>query len=118
MSGAAQARVDRRGNGATIGMAEHDEERRVEVATRVLQAGGDFRRQDISRDADDEQFTEAGIEDQFRRHSGIAATQDRGVGMLPFRELGQDFLLHRGESRSAGDKSFVACLESLQRFVG
>ena len=49
-----------------------------------------------------------GVEDQLRRHPRIAATQDRGVGMLALGEIGEDLLLHRGESRGPGDESFVA----------
>jgi len=38
-----------RGDSAAIRVTEHDKERRLQVATRVLQASRDFRRQDISR---------------------------------------------------------------------
>ena len=38
--------------------------------------------------------------------------------MLALREIGEDFLLHRGESRGAGDESFVPCFEAQQCFVG
>jgi len=47
-----------------------------------------------------------GIEDQLRRHARIAAAQDRRVGMLPPREVGEDFLLHGREARGAGDERF------------
>jgi hypothetical protein len=44
-------------------VAEDDEERRLQMAARVLQAPRDFRRYHISRDADDEQLAKAGVED-------------------------------------------------------
>jgi hypothetical protein len=45
------------------------------------------------------------------------ANEDRGVGMLAFRQVGEDFLLHRREARSAGDESLIARLQTLQRLV-
>jgi hypothetical protein len=99
---AAQPRVDRCGYSAAIRMAEHDEKRRAQMPPRVLQAPRDFRREDISRDADDEQVTQPGVENQLRRYPGITATQDRGMRMLPLGEFSENFLLHLGKPRRAG----------------
>jgi len=54
-----------------------------------------------------------GIEDQLRRHARIAAAQDRHVGMLPPREVGEDFLLHGREARGAGDERSFPALRRL-----
>jgi len=54
-----------------------------------------------------------GIEDQLRRHARIAAAQDRRVGMLPPREVGEDFLLHGREARGAGDERSFPALRRL-----
>ena len=112
------ARVDRCGDSAAIRVAEHDEKRRVQMPARVLQAPRDFRREDISRDADDEQLAKAGVEDQLGRHPGVAATEDGGIRMLALKEICEDLLLHGGESRGPGDEPFIACFEAQQCFVG
>jgi hypothetical protein len=44
----------------------------------------------------------------------VAATEDHGIGMLAFRQVGEDFLLHRGKARSAGDESLIAGLQALR----
>ena len=49
-----KVRIERGVNGTAICVAEDDEERRLQMAARVLQAPRDFRRYHISRDADDE----------------------------------------------------------------
>ena len=115
---AVQPAVDRHGNGAAAGVSEHDEEWRLQMAPGVLQAPCDFRRHHIPRDADDEQLAKTRFEDQLRRHARIAAAQDRRVGMLPPREVGEDFLLHGREARGAGDEAFVSGLEAVECLVG
>src|SRR4030095_5350336 len=100
---AAQPGFDRCRYSTAIRMAEHDEEQRLQMPPRILQTPSDFRRQDISRDADDEQLAESGVENQLRRYSGITATQDRRIGVLPLCEISEDLLLHRGKSRRACD---------------
>jgi hypothetical protein len=112
------ARVDRSGDCAAICVAEDDEERRLQMAARVLQAPRDFRRDHISRDADDEQLTKSGVEDQLGWHPGVAATEDGGVRVLALKEICEDLLLHGGESRRPGDESFIARFEAQQCFVG
>ena len=115
---AMDARVDRCGDCAAICVAEDDEERRLQMAARVLQAPRDFRRYHISRDADDEQLAKAGVEDQLGWHPGVAATEDGGIRMLALKEICEDLLLHGRESRGPGDESFIARFEAQQCFVG
>jgi hypothetical protein len=115
---AMDARVDRCGDCAAICVAEDDEERRLQMAARVLQAPRDFRRYHISRDADDEQLAKAGVEDQLGWHPGVAATEDGGIRMLALKEICEDLLLHGGQSRGPGDESFIARFEAQQCFVG
>ena len=115
---APQPRVDRCGYSAAIRVAEHDEKGSVQMTARILQAARDLRREHISRDADDEQLAEAGIENQLRRYPRITATQDRGIGTLSLCEFSENFFLHRGKSRPAGDKPRVALFQALQGFVG
>ena len=104
--------VDRRGDGTAIRVAEHEEERRLQMATRVLQASCDFRRNHVSRNADDEQFAEAGSENQLGRNPRIAATQNGRVGMLAFCEIGENFFLRGREMRRPGDESLIARFEA------
>ena len=115
---AAQPRVDGCGYSAAVRVAEHDEKGRVQMAARILQAACDFRRQHISRYADDEQLTESGIENQLCWHARITATQNRRVGTLPLDEISEDLLLHRRKCRRACDKSRVALFQPLEGVVG
>ena len=115
---AMDARVDRCGDCAAICVAEDDEERRLQMAARVLQAPYDFRRYHISRDPDDEQVTKAGIEDQLGWHAGVAATENGGIRMLALKEICEDLLLHGGESRGPGDKPRVPRFQALQGVAG
>ena len=46
-------------------VAEHDEERRVQVKRRVLQRAHDLGRDDVARDAHDEQLAETCVEEQL-----------------------------------------------------
>jgi hypothetical protein len=69
LPGAMQLRVDCRSDGAAIRMTEHEEERRLQMVTSVLQAPRDFRLPStLPAHADDEQLAKAGIENQFGRH--------------------------------------------------
>ena len=115
---AAQPRVDRCGYSAAIRVAKHDEKGRVQMPPRILQTPRDFRRQDISRDADDEQLAEPSVENELRRYSGITAAQDGGIGMLPLGEFSENFLLHRWKSRRASDKPRIPRFQALQGVVG
>src|SRR6187402_2175529 len=115
---AAQPRLDRCCYRAAIRVAKHDEEKRVQMPPRILQTPPNFRREDISRDANDEQLAEPGIENQLWRYPRITATQDGGIGILPLGEFSENFLLHRWKSRRPGDKSRVPRFQALQGVVG
>src|SRR5262245_45430332 len=69
----------------------------------------------VSSDPYDEEFAEAGVEDQFRRHATVAATKHGGIRMLPLGKVCKDFLLHRRKPRLTTDESVVAFLQSLER---
>ena len=88
-------------------VAQDDEERRSWWG-RQLQAPATSGREDVARDPNDEEFAKAGVENQFGGNSRIAAAQNGGVGMLAFGEVGEDLLLHRGESRGAGEETLVS----------
>ena len=115
---AAQPRVDRCGYSAAIRVAKHYEKRHVQMPSRILQTSPNFRREDISRDADDEQLAKPGIENQLWRYPRIAATQDRRIGMLPLGKISEDLLLHGRKSRRPGDKSRIPRFQELQGVLG
>jgi hypothetical protein len=50
-------------------VAQYDEQQRVEMCARVLQTGGYFRREDISRHTYHKQVAETGVKNQFRWNS-------------------------------------------------
>src|SRR6476661_10615501 len=114
----AQPRLDRCGYSAAIRVTEHNEERRVQMTARVLQAARDFRRQDISSDTDDEQLAEPSVENQLWRYPGITAAQDGGIWMLPLTKFSEDLLLQRRKSRRTRDKPSVPRFQTLQGIVG
>jgi hypothetical protein len=59
-----------------------DEQRRVQVFGRVLDARKDGIVGDVARDADGKQVTETLIEDDFGWHPRVGAAQDHGVRVL------------------------------------
>src|SRR6516164_3010520 len=84
----------------------------------VLNAGHDLGGDDVTRDADDEEFTKVGIEDEFGRNARVAAAEDGGVGALFLGESGERFLADGGEARFTGNEALVAIdepAESLRR---
>jgi hypothetical protein len=99
-----EARCDRRLDCAAALVAQHDEERGAQVQRGVLQGTQDRGTQHVAGDADDEQFAEAGIEYQFRRHPAVAAAEDGGVGLLAPGQFRQNFLLHGRKARLAATK--------------
>jgi len=104
-------------DGAASGMTENDKERRVEMGAGVLDAGHDFGGDNIAGDADDEEFAEIGIEDQFGRNTGIAATEDGGEGFLALGESSESFLAYGRKAGLAGNETLVASGESAQRLL-
>ena len=75
-------------------------------------------RDDIARDTNDEQLAETGVEDQFGRHAGIAASEDGRVRALTLGECGEDLLLHGRKARFAADEAVVAGDQARERLVG
>jgi len=65
----------------------------------------------------DEQFAEAGIENQFGRDTRVAAAENRGARVLALCKVRQDFLLDRREARLAPYEPFVAGCQPCERFV-
>jgi hypothetical protein len=74
------------------------------------------RRNDVARDADDEQIAEALIENNFRRHTRVRAAEDDRERFLPLREL----VAPRGaDARIAlalGHEAPIALAQQVERF--
>ena len=68
-------------------MAEHDDEPRVELLGRELDAADLRRRDDVAGDADDEQVAEPLIEDDLGRHARVGAAEHDRERLLPLGEL-------------------------------
>ena len=96
-------------------VAHDDEKRRVQVQARVLQRTHDRGPEHVASHANDEEFPERCVEHEFGRDAAVAASQQRRVGMLPFREVCEDFLLDGWEARKAIDETLVALFEALER---
>jgi hypothetical protein len=105
-------------NGAAALMPKHDEQRRLEMHTGVLQRAHDLMRDDVARHTNDEQIAKARVEDQLRWHARIAASKNGRVGMLAAGELREDFLPDRREPRFAAHEALVAGDEPRERLVG
>ena len=99
---------ERRLHRAAALVAQHDEQRRVQVHAGVLQRAHDLGRDHVAGHANDEELAEARVEHQLGRHARIAAAEDRGVGLLALGELGEDLLLHGREARLAAHEALVA----------
>src|SRR3954471_20349538 len=110
-------RTDRRRYRAAACVPQYDEQWRAQMHTSVLQGPEYGRTQHVSRYTDHEQLAEAGVEDQLRRHSAVAASQDGGVGLLVLGEFSQHFFLHRREARAPVDEARVAVLQPLECLV-
>ena len=109
-----KGRVD----GAAVLMAEHDEEGRAQMNSRVLQRPHHLGRDHIARDPNDEQLAEAGVEDQFRRYPGIAAPKNGRVRPLTPGEGGEDLLLNGREPRFAAHETLVAGNQTRKCLLG
>src|SRR5207302_522123 len=109
--------VEGGGHRATSLVAEHDEQRRVQVQRCVLDAADDLGRDDVARYPDDEEFPQARVEDELRRHARVAATHDRRVGALRTSKVGELFLAHDREARIATDEALVSRLQIAQDLV-
>src|SRR5262249_31837734 len=108
MAYAVEFRFQRSAHRAASFVAEDDKQRRFQVHAGILQAAGGLWRERVAGDADDEEFTEAGVKEQFRWDARIAAAEDRGIRALLPREFGEDFLLHRRKSRLTAQEATIA----------
>jgi hypothetical protein len=67
----------------------------------VLQRSGDFRREQVAGDPDDEQLAEVGVEEQLRRHPRVAAADDSRERVLGPGQIRRHVLLDDRETRLA-----------------
>ncbi len=112
--------LDRRGDGAALGVAEHDDKAHVKALGGELHAADLRRRDDVAGDADDEQIPEALVEDEFGRHARVRAAEDDGEWLLAAGDFLAPRVTGRGLQASGfRDESSVPLpkpLESLQRW--
>ena len=99
-------------------MAENYKKRGVQVGARILHAAHDLWRNDIARNANDEQFTEIGVKYQFRWDAGIATPEDGGVGLLASGQVREGLLADGGETRSALKKPLITLGNPSRCFIG
>src|SRR5271166_1104434 len=95
-------------HGAASLVTQHQEQWRVQMLPRVLQAAHYFRRNHIAGQTQNEQLAEVRVEDQLRGHARIAATENRGVRLLTSGEIGQSLLADGREMRLALPESLVS----------
>jgi len=113
--------LDGRFDGAAAGMSENDDEWDVEFRDGILGAAfdGDAGTVDyIAGDADDEEFANANVKQDFRRDAGIGAGDDDGFGKLG---LGERSKIRRATARMedlAFDEALIAGEKLAQGFVG
>ena len=111
-------RRQRRGDRPATLVAEDHEQRSLQVRTRILQRSSDFRREHVARDADDEQLSQAGIENPLGRHARVAATEDRRVGALGLGEIGEGLSSEGGAPSLAPEKPLIPFDQPPQRLIG
>src|SRR5262245_45948216 len=99
-------------------MTHHDEKRSAQVDAGILQRAQHFVGDHVSGHANDEELTKSGVEDQFRRHTRVAAAEESRVRLLALGQVGQDVLLNGGKARLSANESLVTSLEARQYFVG
>ena len=63
-------------------------------------------------------LAEVGVKDEFWRHSGIGATQDRGIRMLPLGEVRQRFFANSGKAGLSSKEPLVTSNQAGQCFLG
>ena len=107
----------RRGDRPAPLVPEHDEQRRPQMGTGILQTAGDLRRENVAGHPHHEQFAEPRVEYPLRRHTGITTAEDRGVRPLGLRQVGQGLAPKGRPPRLAADEPLVAGDEPVQRLV-
>ncbi len=98
-------------------MTRNDKKRRFQVCSGVLQGNHDRRPEEIAGDADLEQFSESCVKHQIGRNPAVAATQNRGMGLLALCQICEHIFLHGLEAGVAGNESRVSFLEVRVRFL-
>jgi len=117
MFGAGEPGRQRSLHRAAVFMPEYDHEFGAEVLMCILDAAGDIRRDDVASDPDHEQVAETLIEDQFRRHARIAATQDDGEGVLAAAQSRESLLGDVAVFCFATDESLISFDQALKRLL-
>ena len=107
-------------NSTATGVAEDNNERSAEAVGGKLDAANLRRRNDVARDANDEQVTQALIEHDLRRDSRIGASENDGEWLLAFRQSAAASVVRKSGScctcRNARRETAVPFIESLQGF--
>ena len=98
-------------------MTRNDKKRRFQVCSGVLQGNHDRRPEEIAGDADHEQFSESCVKHQLGRNPAVAATHNRGIGLLALCQFCEHIFLHVLEAGVAGNESRVSFLEARERFL-
>ena len=80
-------------------MPEHHEQRRAQVGAGVLEAAGDFRRQNVTSHPNDEEFAEDSVEDQLGWDARVGTTEYCREWLLALGETGKHFGSHAPEPR-------------------
>ncbi len=94
-------------------MAEHDDQADPQRVDAELHRPEDAGVDHMAGRADDEQVTEALVEDDLRRDPRITAAEENGERLLPVADLGPPGGVLPGMQRLAGDESAVAVEEFL-----
>ncbi|MNT20340.1 hypothetical protein D3C72_1556460 [compost metagenome] len=76
--------LDRGVHRATVVVAQHQDQRRVQNLGGVFEAGQTIVIDEVSRDPNDEDIARVLVEGQLRRYPGIRATEYRGDRLLRF----------------------------------
>ena len=72
-------------------MPEHHKQRRAQVGACVLEAAGDFRRQNVTGYPNDEEFAEDRVEDQLGWDARVGTTEYCREWLLALGETGKHF---------------------------
>ncbi len=108
------------GDGAALGVAQHHQDRRVDMGQPVFDGPGFVGAAHVARDPDHKDVHDAGVEDPFHRHPGIRASDHRGVGMIPLvliPRLHQPFEIGARVIGGAVDEPLVSFPEQLERLI-
>ena len=87
---------------------EHDEQRHVQHRDGVLERADDGLGDDLAGVADDEQVADSLVEDDLGREPRVAASEERGDGLLAGRDLGAALDILARMQGLAGDEALVA----------